>query len=218
MNRTVFSSATHVSRFFRNCDPKKFLIPLLSIVDCPSGSIPVERNFNLPIGRVGNAYAFRQGRRSSMEGTDGAFGNGRAMLHSASIEEVESVERYKSKIRVGKHEFIGDLTHPDGSPPEGPEPKELAIAAVGLCTSMTIRLYADRKQWPLERVRIEVKEISDRSSGHVPEGLNIELHLEGDLTQEQRDRLLQIAGKCPVKNMLLGKMPKGISNTLADIT
>eukprot|EP00897_Mesotaenium_endlicherianum_P004959 jgi/Mesen1/4491/ME000228S03447 len=56
-----------------------------------------------------------------------------------------------------------------------------------------------------------------RAVGHVPEGLELTVHVQGDLTQEQRDHILYIAGKCPVKQMMLGKMPEGVVTTLAPL-
>jgi uncharacterized OsmC-like protein len=95
-----------------------------------------------------------------------------------------------------------------------PRPKDYALAGLALCTSMTIRLFADRMKWPLHHVQVEVQELG-KGSGSVPDGLQMTLKLEGNLTSQQKERLLQVSAKCPVKQMMLGKMRDGIDMKLA---
>ena len=85
------------------------------------------------------------------------------------------------------------------------------MSALGACTSMTVRMYAERKEWPLKSVSVSLhhqKDYADDCDGCVqgePRKLDIitrELHLEGDLSSEQREKLLEIADKCPVHRTL----------------
>mmetsp|Transcript_1034 Transcript_1034/g.1459 ORF Transcript_1034/g.1459 Transcript_1034/m.1459 type:complete len:95 (-) Transcript_1034:90-374(-) len=82
-----------------------------------------------------------------------------------------------------------------------------------MCTSMTVRMFADRHGWPLEKVEVKVTEFTGPGR-HLPESLEVFLNLYGPhLTEHQRQRLWKVAESCPVKQMLLGKMPLGIHTT-----
>ncbi|GAQ83154.1 hypothetical protein KFL_001370240 [Klebsormidium nitens] len=132
-----------------------------------------------------------------------------------TVEEDPDDVRYHHTIRSGRHVLKGDLAPESGGTDEGPSPKELLMSGLGLCTSMTIRMYADRKKWPLERVNVEVREFT-KPGAHVPEELLVTVHLTGpQLTYAQRARLHEIGDRCPVKRMIKGEMPKGISSVLA---
>jgi putative redox protein len=108
--------------------------------------------------------------------------------------------RFGQKVRIGTHEIPADEPREAGGDDTGPEPHELLLAALGACSSMTVKLYADRKGWPLRSVEV-------RLTGQSAEaGYRIErsLRLEGDLTDEQKARLVEIARKCPVAKTLEG--------------
>lgn len=91
----------------------------------------------------------------------------------------------------------------------GPPPFALLLVALGSCTSMTLRTYADLEEWPLERVRVGLRHASG------PDGLVIDRRIElvGDLDEAQRERLLAIAGRCPLHRALTG--PVEVRSTLA---
>ncbi|MDC0742203.1 OsmC family protein [Polyangium mundeleinium] len=110
--------------------------------------------------------------------------------------------KFGQSIHVGPHELTGDELPEVGGDDRGPDPFELVLAGLGTCTSMTIKVYADRKAWPLASVEVEV-------SGEKRDGSFLakrSIRLVGDLTDEQRTRLLDIANKCPVHKMLTGKI------------
>ncbi|MEV4313947.1 bifunctional alpha/beta hydrolase/OsmC family protein [Actinocrispum sp. NPDC049592] len=112
-------------------------------------------------------------------------------------------------VTAGRHSLPADEPVPIGVD-SGPTPYDLLLAALGACTSMTLRMYADRKQLPLDRVTVQLRHsrihAEDCASCETKTGLldRIErtIHLDGDLTPEQRERLLQIADKCPVHRTL----------------
>jgi len=135
-------------------------------------------------------------------------------LHTVVASEDPSGERYKNIVTSGSHSFRGDLGEAWSAGGTAPEPKDYALAGLALCTSMTIRLFADRMKWPLHHVQVEVQELG-KGSGSVPDGLQMTLKLEGNLTSQQKERLLQVSAKCPVKQMMLGKMRDGIDMKLA---
>ncbi len=101
---------------------------------------------------------------------------------------------FQVEARIGGHALIVDEPVASGGQGAGPDPYELIGAALGACTAMTLRLYADRKGWPLERVRVEVR--------HMREGardvFEKSLFLDGSLDDVQRARLKEIAERCPV--------------------
>jgi putative redox protein len=104
-------------------------------------------------------------------------------------------------IEVGPHRLVADEPAPVGDD-TGPAPHDLLLAALGTCTSMTVKMYADRKGWPLERVEVKLHQ-EKQGDVHV---MRRTIHLIGPLDEEQRARLLEIANKCPVHRTLSGKI------------
>ena len=127
------------------------------------------------------------------------------------------------RIQAGRHELRADEPVPSGGSDSGPDPYALLLAALGACTSMTLRMYADRKKWPLERVVVRLSqakvhardcaECEDHGDARVDRILR-EIELSGPLTPEQRNRLIEIAERCPVHRTLMG--PKEITTKLAE--
>lgn len=116
-------------------------------------------------------------------------------------------------IRIGQHRLQSDEP-PDWGNDGGPDPYELLLSALGACTSMTLRMYADRKQWPLKRVQVSLSHsrihAEDCAACDTKEGLidqiDVEISLIGDLSESQRRRLMEIADRCPVHRTLLGEI------------
>src|SRR5258708_10359302 len=116
-------------------------------------------------------------------------------------------------IRIGQHCLHSDEP-PDGGNDGGADPYDLLLAAVGACTSMTLRMYADRKQWPLQGVQVRLGHsrihaedcaVCDTKEGLVDQ-IDLEISLIGDLSESQRQRLMQIADHCPVHRTLVGRI------------
>jgi putative redox protein len=121
---------------------------------------------------------------------------------------------YLQRIRARGHVFPADEPLTAGGTDLGPTPYELLLASLGACTSITLRMYARRKEWPLEGVRVKLRhnrvhaqdvEDAEKDSGMV-DVIDKELELEGDLTQQQRERLFEIAARCPVHRTLLNEI------------
>jgi len=108
--------------------------------------------------------------------------------------------KFKQTVRVGPHELVSDEPTANGGADEGPSPHELLLAALGSCTSMTVRMYAERKGWALERVEVGVSGERENEVFHIRR----RIRLEGKLSDEERQRLLEIANKCPVHRTLSG--------------
>lgn len=125
-----------------------------------------------------------------------------------------SAKAFVQDIDAGSHRFVADEPVALGGRDTGPNPYDLLLAALGSCTSMTISLYARRKQWPLEEVRVRLT----HSRIHAADCENCEtqvglldridrgIALLGELSDEQRARLLEIANKCPVHRTLISEI------------
>ncbi len=104
--------------------------------------------------------------------------------------------RFQLDVQVGSSSFVVDEPVQVGGLGSGPNPYDLLSAALGACTLMTIRLYAERHSWPLEKVRLKVTH--HRDSLQVKDRFVREIELTGPLDDMQRAKLLDIAMRCPV--------------------
>ena len=106
------------------------------------------------------------------------------------------IGRFQAEVRVGNAAFLVDEPVASGGLGSGPNPYNLLSAALGACKTMTIRLYANRKKWPLQRVQVAVRH--SRADLQARDVFEADVTLEGALDDAQRARLLEIAGRCPV--------------------
>jgi len=117
---------------------------------------------------------------------------------------------YRTQIMTRGHVLVADEPGDVGGADTGPTPYELLLGALAACTAMTVRMYADRKKWPLDGVVVRLRpvkphaadceacETKDVGVGRIAR----EIDLLGTITDEQRTRLLYIADRCPVKQTL----------------
>src|SRR5919107_5647973 len=114
------------------------------------------------------------------------------------------------EVKANGHALVADVPAALVGTDAGPTPYDYLLSALGSCTAITVRMYADRKGWPLESVtvraehgRIHAKDCveCETESGRI-DRIRLELELEGPLNTEQRERLREIADKCPVKQTL----------------
>jgi putative redox protein len=117
---------------------------------------------------------------------------------------------YRTEVAAAGHTLVSDEPASVGGTEQGPTPYDLLLGAVGACTAMTVRMYAGRKGWPLEDVRIRLRQGHDYGQDcadcatkpvAIPR-IEREVELGGPLTDEQKERLLYIAGRCPVAQTL----------------
>jgi putative redox protein len=119
---------------------------------------------------------------------------------------VGSAEGFAQDIVAGSHRFVSDEPAPAGGTDTGPAPYDLLLASLGSCTSMTVAMYARRKQWPLQRVtvrlrhsRVHAKDCAACETGDARlTVIERDITIEGALDADQRARLLAIANRCPV--------------------
>jgi putative redox protein len=117
---------------------------------------------------------------------------------------------FAQQITAGEHRLVADEPEASGGTDMGPGPYDLLLAALGACTSMTVAMYARRKQWPLETVRVQLRHSKVHAKDCVDcetqparlDRIERDIELVGALDDEQRARLLEIADKCPVHRTL----------------
>ncbi len=109
----------------------------------------------------------------------------------------------------GGHTIVVDEPVDGGGTDTGPSPTRLVAAGLAGCTAVTIEMYAERKGWDVGAVEVDVDVEYD---GHAPSSFAVTLRLPAELSDEQRERLLVIACKCPVHKVLTGETPVAVSD------
>ncbi len=111
---------------------------------------------------------------------------------------------YAQTVRIGQHLLTADEPQASGGQDAGPSPYEYLLAGLGACTIMTIRMYAQRHNWPLIRTTVELRheKVTSPSGSAINDQFHRVIHLEGELTDQQRSRILEIAEHCPVGGTL----------------
>ena len=112
--------------------------------------------------------------------------------------------KFQHDIEIRDHEIHADEPEENGGDDTGPSPQELLAASLASCTAITIEMYAKRKGWDIGDVAVDVDyEPAQRGS---PTKFKMVLNLPKELPEEQRERLMQIAAKCPVHRTLEGEV------------
>ena len=124
------------------------------------------------------------------------------------------VGKFQNRIRAGRHEFIADEPISVGGMDSGPSPYDFLSSALAACTSMTLRMYANFKSLPVDRISVEVDhakvhaedcaecELDSPTSGGKIDRFERRIHIEGNIDEATRQKLLEIADKCPVHRTL----------------
>lgn len=122
--------------------------------------------------------------------------------------------KFTQEATAGSHVLIADEPVANGGNDLGPSPYDFLLIALGTCTSMTLRVYADFKKIPLEKIivkltydKIYAEDCADCENNHSKiDHIERRIELQGNLTQEQHQQLLDIANKCPVHRTLTSKV------------
>jgi len=131
-------------------------------------------------------------------------------IEPGEVVVTETGEPYAQTMTDGRHVVVADEPGDVGGEDAGASPYGLLLMSLGACTSMTIRLYADRKDWPLTGITVRLKHFR----GHIDDAKDFEdpaafldriervIELDGPLDEVQRARLMEVAGMCPVHRTL----------------
>lgn len=126
------------------------------------------------------------------------------------IVEDSGTGAFSETVRSGRHVLAADEPAANGGDDTGPDPYGYLLAALGACTAMTLRMYARQKKWPLQKVRVRLRHdkihAADCATCETKDGkvdrIERSLELDGPLDDSQRQRLLEIADRCPVHRTL----------------
>jgi putative redox protein len=130
-------------------------------------------------------------------------------LNVAHVTSRAGPSNFQVDIRAGRHALSADEPPALGGADGGPSPFQLLLSSLAACTTITLRMYGQRKGWPLAGVDVDLRYTKDGDADHIDR----RLLLHGDLTPEQRARLAEIAEKTPVTLALRGGV--SIATTLA---
>ncbi|NRF40750.1 OsmC family protein [Pedobacter foliorum] len=124
-------------------------------------------------------------------------------MADTQITAITELDRshYKTKVYAGGHFIYSDEPESIGGTDEGMTPGALLLASLGSCTAITVRMYADRKQYNLDGIKVELA-ICDEKDMNKETTITRKIELIGTLTDEERQRLMQIADKCPIHKIL----------------
>jgi putative redox protein len=113
-------------------------------------------------------------------------------------------DKLRQRVQVREHEFTADEPESHGGEDAGPSPQELLAASLASCTAVTMEMYAARKGWNVGEVTVDVEyEPAQRGS---PTRFAMKVSFPKELSEEQREKLMQIAAKCPVHRTLEGEV------------
>lgn len=124
-------------------------------------------------------------------------------MSSSQITAITELDRshYKTKVYSGGHFIYADEPEDIGGTDEGMPPGALLLASLGSCTAITIRMYADRKNFNLDSIKIDLAICKEEEMSKETR-ITRKIELVGDLTDEERQRLMVIADKCPIHKIL----------------
>ena len=135
-------------------------------------------------------------------------------LNKGEVLIGEGNKKFLREVATDDHTWLSDEPTAFGGDNLGPDPYEQLLSSLGTCTSMTLRMYANRKGWPVDDIRLQLKHTREHEQDcEHPDEKNCKIEviektltIEGDLDEQQKNRLLEVADRCPVHKTLLGNL------------
>ena len=127
------------------------------------------------------------------------------MAKTKGAEIILTNKNYLAEVKTRNHFLTIDEPVASGGDDNGPTPVEYLLTAIGGCVSITLRMYAERKGWDVGRITVNVFQKEKQTSNGIKKWLEEDISFENEITEDQRKRLLVIAGKCPVAKMVKGE-------------
>jgi len=115
-------------------------------------------------------------------------------------------EKYKCTVEWRNGKFIADEPESSGGKDKGPDPTTLLLSSLGTCTLATLRMYIDRKEWDVPNISVSLNLYHEERDGKKVTVIDRDLNFLSAITDEQRERLIQIAKVCPISKMLEGEI------------
>jgi putative redox protein len=135
-------------------------------------------------------------------------------LAAGEVLVTEEDRKFLRKLHTQHHDYLADEPAANGGTDLGPDPYELLLMSLGACTSMTLRMYANHKKLPVEDIEVRLRhdrihardcEDCESTEGYISKIERV-IRYKGDLSDEQHQRLMEIADKCPVHKTLKGEI------------
>jgi putative redox protein len=122
--------------------------------------------------------------------------------HAKTVVVTSLPAQWQTNVSTGDHDWLVDEPKSVEGGDLGPTPEEMLLASLGSCTAITLRMYAKNKAWPLERVEVTLEMLNAANNQLMETNIKREIKLFGALSDEQRERLTEIANKCPMHRVL----------------
>lgn len=115
---------------------------------------------------------------------------------------IHNRDQYTTSIETNGHTLTADEPLDLGGSDKGPTPKDLLLSSLGSCKAITMRMYANRKEWPLEDIQIDLALDNPEDNSDQTTYIKVKIKLIGNLDDKQRERLIKISEKCPIHKIL----------------
>ena len=127
------------------------------------------------------------------------------MAYKASSFVTLTTKNYLAEAKIRNHFVVIDEPASIGGDDNAPTPVEYLLTALGSCVAITLRMYAEKKEWDLGKINVEVYQKDELKPEGLQKSIVEEISFEKELSEEQKDKLLEIAAKCPVAKLIKGE-------------
>lgn len=127
------------------------------------------------------------------------------MAKNKNVSVVLSNKNYLAEAKARNHFLVIDEPVASGGDDNGPTPVEYLLTAVGGCVSITLRMYAERKGWNVGKITVNLSQKEELTKQGIKKSLIEEISFENEISEEQKEKLLTIAAKCPVAKIIKGE-------------